>query len=292
MNKNDRIKMLRILCGYSQGILAELIDVKQPSLASYEKGSYGITEKTLLKLATHLRVDPAYLTFGYPALSGKVWELSKEGKSLFYNLEDLLPQFIDENKFNDFKMLNFIDGDAFLLKSEDNRYCLLFSPIGNITKQIAHTISKVKGGNIHGLLSKSQRSIHGNKKYMTVNLFIRQFDASLFETDGINNDYFMWPPGFFSDVRLPQNIKAVLTFVIDKVLPETILQAINIGRCANTNILQQDKMELYIKSMTTYLSELIETKVAESLSNNSLYEFDAKNEVRIAMEKSYKEFIS
>ena len=291
MDKNYRIKMLRILCGYSQGVLAELINVKQPSLASYEKGSYGITEKTLLKLATHLRVDPAYLTFGYPALSGKVWELSKEGKGLLYNIKDLLPNFLDENKFNEFILLNLIDGDAILLKSEDNRYCILFSTNGDIMTQIIFAIAKIMGDSI-GKMSRESVLSKYFKKHIIVKLFIRDFDASLFEIDGINNDYFMWPPGFFSDVRLPQNIKAVLTFVIDKVLPETILQAINIGRCANSNILQQDKIELCIKSMTTYLSELIETKVAECLSNNSLYEFDAKNEVRIAMEKSYKEFIS
>lgn len=287
MKRNNRIKILRILNGYSQGHLAQQIGVKQPSLAAYERDTYGVPEKILLELAASLRVDPAYLAYGYPALKGKVWELAKEGKGLQTDIKVLLPEFIIENKISMILTRQCIDVFVFLLISDDERYSILFSPSKEITVAVMYALHGADSLSGSDFLDMQMRSC------VYVDVLMRNFDATCFCIKDLNNDYFSWPPGFFSNTRLPSDIKSILSFVIDQAMPAVIREATNrgieLGKSVNN---PNENLDLFINCLTPRLKQLIESKVEENFANDILYLFDADDEIARIFEQTTADFHS
>lgn len=106
MDKSGRLKILRILNGYTQDGLATLIDVPRSALSIWESGKkYGPAEESVPKLGNALNVTPGYLTFGYPQISNAVWIPQVPGrphhlKALHTEISSLFPLFLAENNFN------------------------------------------------------------------------------------------------------------------------------------------------------------------------------------------------
>jgi len=216
MEKHDRIKLMRILNGHTQASLAISAQIKQASVASYERGKYGCPELVLKSLAIHLNTDPAYLAFGYPALEAKVWEPSKEAKGIVADIKSLMPSFILENKFSDIKIINYLDGDVILFTSQDNRRCLLFCTMKDIATHISMHISTQLLLDINS--DKSLGRISTGK-------LLREFDIKDLEIEGLSKDYFSWPPDFGSKRHSP-DLQRILSFILDEALPDIIHEAI------------------------------------------------------------------
>ena len=210
MEKHNRLKTLRILNKMSQQALAMKTELKQASVANYERGTYGIPEGSINKLSHVLNVDRAYLTYGYPALSGKVWQPPAEGKGLHKDLAELLPQFLAENGFNTFAIRRYLNGYIFLLEADDGRKCLMLASDQN-WKTIEDAVYAKKSMQTDELFG------HDFKADEVVHTLISDFKPSHFGLD-LPADYFEW-----TDVHeastFGQDVNVTMDLLFDVVLP-------------------------------------------------------------------------
>ena len=204
MTKQERMKLLRILRGYTQAGLATAAGLNQSAVASYERGTYKIPEMVVTTLAPLLGVDPAYLTFGYPVLSGKVWEPPREGKGLAADLAILMPPFCEENHFLHSDQLRYLDGNVILLTGADRRHCLLFLTTSTITDAVLPVLPNLK--------------IVGSTNTSPPTLLLRQFSIADFGQEKLATNDFQWPENFAED-RWPIEVKRVFAQLIDEALP-------------------------------------------------------------------------
>jgi len=133
MEKRDRLKILRLLNGCTQDILANRLGVPRTSIAMWEKGRYGFSSEVTVKLASTLGVQTDYLILGTPAIANAVWIPIPPSRpdylrSMQEDLTALLPQFLTENKFNASYSDSLADGSRFFLLGQDYYFgCLLIA---------------------------------------------------------------------------------------------------------------------------------------------------------------------
>jgi hypothetical protein len=175
--------------------------LNQSAVASYERGTYKIPEMVVTTLSPLLGVDPAYLTFGYPALTGKIWEPPREGKGLITDLATLLPAFWEENRFTTSDRRRFLDGDVVLLSADDGRHCLLFL---TSTVLVEAVVPMLPGGHATG--SDDCRP--------SPTLLLRQFSVLDFGVDDLTKEDFQWPDNF-GESRWPIEVQRVFTLCIE-----------------------------------------------------------------------------
>jgi len=126
MDKSARLKILRILCGYTQDSLAAEIGVPRSALSIWESGKkYGPAEESVPKLAKAMRVSPGYLLFGEPMISECVWrpvvpKRKNHIQSMVHDLIELLPGFLEENGMGGFVSLGELS---------DGGWAILFMPV-------------------------------------------------------------------------------------------------------------------------------------------------------------------
>ncbi|MDA8417139.1 MAG: helix-turn-helix transcriptional regulator [Betaproteobacteria bacterium] len=269
MDKHERLKILRILNRYTQEGLAGKVDIKQASIASYERGAYGIPEAATVKLAEHLLVDPAYLSYGYPLLSGRVWEPPKEAKGLLSDLAALLPSLIEENKFTKFVKTTYVDGEIVLMSADDGRKCLLLTSSPATSAAVLAAIVGLKGG-------VTQEAMEKVRIGDTASKFLCDFDISDFGIEGLRQDYFHWPDGFAAARLAPDTLKA-LSFVLDEAVPYLLEQALVWSREA------QDE-ELFVEKSVHGIKRAIETAVARLVAQEGQ---DAVVYLRDEIDKAY-----
>lgn len=133
MEKRDRLKILRLLNGCTQDILANRLGVPRTSIAMWEKGRYGFSSEVTVKLASTLGVQTDYLILGTPIIANAVWIPIPPSRpdylrSMQEDLIALLPQFLTENKFNASYSDSLADGSRFFLLGQDYYFgCLLIA---------------------------------------------------------------------------------------------------------------------------------------------------------------------
>lgn len=120
MEKHNRIKILRLLNGMTQGLLAYDSKSNRASIVQYEKGVTTPPEAVLKKLAEALCVSPSYLAFGYPHIQDQAWFPIAPGrkqhlKAFLNDIDLLLPDFLIENNYTFFVFCQLQDGGVFLL---------------------------------------------------------------------------------------------------------------------------------------------------------------------------------
>lgn len=145
MKINERLKILRVLSGQSQQMLADVVGAKQASIASYESGSYSARPNLVEKLAEALLTDPAYLAYGYPAISGNVW-FPVGSKGATGAIEKLLPLLLEENSIKHFVSSVYTDGISVLFSAADGRKFLLFSRDASISNNVRSALTGYPGG--------------------------------------------------------------------------------------------------------------------------------------------------
>jgi transcriptional regulator with XRE-family HTH domain len=254
MDKHERLKILRILSGHTQASLARVTGTRQPSIASYERGTYRTPEAVELALSKRLLVDPAYLTYGYPALNGKVWEPANDGKGIFSDLESLLPKFIQENKFSHYIYGEYVDGKVAILSSTDGRRCLLFFVSNSAYEAISNAF----------IIASISPEKHPATIVM-VDKRIEQFDISDFDISGITNDFFTWPNSFLIPSSDKVMVRKILHFILDETIPFWLEKAIRSSFELSSN--DSDSYELILKSSNS-IKTTIEGAVAQLIAKD------------------------
>lgn len=133
MEKRDRLKILRLLNGCTQDILANRLGVPRTSIAMWEKGRYGFSSEVTVKLASALGVQTDYLILGTPTIASAVWIPVPPSRpdylrSMQEDFTALLPQFLAENMYNASYSDSLADGGRFFLLGRDYYFgCLLIA---------------------------------------------------------------------------------------------------------------------------------------------------------------------
>lgn len=189
MEKRDRLKILRLLNGCTQDILANRLGVPRTSIAMWEKGRYGFSSEVTVKLASTLGVQTDYLILGTPAIANAVWIPVPPSRpdylrSMQEDLTVLLPQFLTENKYNASYSDSLADGGRFFLLGQDYYFgCLLIADV-----KIVDTINKML------------KQLIGEGSFTELDHKLDKLDGSVFEF--IQTHWL--PPG-----RLPQDFKQI-----------------------------------------------------------------------------------
>ncbi|QIM62335.1 transcriptional regulator [Pasteurellaceae bacterium Orientalotternb1] len=93
----QRIQQKRREKGYSAERLSEYVDISQPQLSRYERGTNKINVAHLVAIATFLKTPISY--FFADCMEGAEWnndELDRHWQELSYSQKSLLVEFINE----------------------------------------------------------------------------------------------------------------------------------------------------------------------------------------------------
>lgn len=122
MKKNDRLKMVRLLKGFTQSEVAAYAGISSASLGAIERGRYYLSAESNKVVAELLRVSPDYLSFGDPSIDflPQVWipqppTRAQHLDAMKKDIESLFPEFLSENKFDVIQAANLEDGFLLLL---------------------------------------------------------------------------------------------------------------------------------------------------------------------------------
>ena len=124
MEKHQRLKLLRILCGFTQKELSGKSGIPQGSLAVMKGGRYGIAGESGVGIADVIGVPFDYLHSGKVPVDHKnhqAWILSLPSRSqhqqaIANDIVNLLPSFLVENGFDFVRSCELYDGSkAFLI---------------------------------------------------------------------------------------------------------------------------------------------------------------------------------
>lgn len=161
MKTGERLKVLRLLSGFTQAKLADITGVNRVSLVHWERGDYNPSTYSAKSLAAVLSCRPDYILCGSPLIDGAVWGpcLPKNIKYLDAYSEDmkrLLPCFIEENGLENSLEITLSDsGSIFLLGKSDGNAHLLMVPaglrdiVGLATQHLGVTVSLNMKGSVH-----------------------------------------------------------------------------------------------------------------------------------------------
>jgi transcriptional regulator with XRE-family HTH domain len=120
MERNQRLKILRILNGFTQEELAKECGVPRGSLSIWERGDHAPSHGAVPRLANSLGCDPGYLMYGSPSLRvPAVWvpsvPLARHLPTFKNDITSLFPPFLKENGIDVVEYLYRNGGVLFLL---------------------------------------------------------------------------------------------------------------------------------------------------------------------------------
>ena len=198
MEKRDRLKILRLLNGYTQDILANRLGVPRTAIAMWEKGRYGFSSEVTVKLASALGVQTDYLILGTPPIANAVWIPVPPSRpdylrTMQRDIAGLLPQFLAENNFNVSYSDSLADGGRFFLLGRDYYFGCLLIADARLADSINNSMRQIIGEDV-----------------------ITELDHKLDKLEGSEFDFIQkhWlPPG-----RLPQDFKHIDTVKICQML--------------------------------------------------------------------------
>lgn len=173
MDKSYRLKIVRMLAGYTQDDLATKLGAPRSAFSIWENpNKYGPAEDSVPALADFLGVTSGYLTYGDPMVKPVAWiprlpPRKHHLKSFVDDLGSHLPGFLGENKFIATIIAELRDGLAILLGRESTdskrRYaynCLILADSKLASSfRTALKVAEVKGCKDDDILSMVDRTI-------------------------------------------------------------------------------------------------------------------------------------
>ncbi len=136
MKPGERIKVLRMLSGFTQEKLAELAGINRASLVSWERGDYNPSAPAVESLGKVLLCPPGYFLFGTPSPLSGFWEpnqpkVSKYVNTYLQDLELLFPPFCAENHITFCAYYSADNGRLLFLGKPDSplKYALFLKPL-------------------------------------------------------------------------------------------------------------------------------------------------------------------
>lgn len=121
MDRGNRLKILRMLCGHSQDALAKKLGLSQGNVATWErKGMFPRDHEIAKRLAESLQAPVGYLAFGDPLVNCAVWEPQspqspRHLKSYVSEIKSLFPVFCAENQIEICAYCSAENGKIFIL---------------------------------------------------------------------------------------------------------------------------------------------------------------------------------
>lgn len=130
MRPGLRIKILRILHGYTQESLSLRTGINRASLSSWENGSYEPSAKAADIISHHFLCSPGYILFGSPGIEYGVWEpiLPKAKRYITKYKKDvsfLFSKFCEENEITDYLLYRSENGGLVFLKKANKPFSYL-----------------------------------------------------------------------------------------------------------------------------------------------------------------------
>ena len=111
MDTAGRIKILRLLNGYTQEAIAALIGISRPSIVVWESGKHPPSPEYVIRLAGLIGVEPGYISYGSPLVSCSAWIPAPPDRaqnlSLYLrDITSLFPELLDENRLDTARFAN------------------------------------------------------------------------------------------------------------------------------------------------------------------------------------------
>jgi transcriptional regulator with XRE-family HTH domain len=131
MDTAGRIKILRLLNGYTQEAIAALLGISRPSIVVWESGKHPPSPEYVIRLAELVGVEPGYISYGSPHVSCGVWipappDRAQNLSPYLRDIASLFPDLLDENGLDTARFSKLGDGSTmFLLGRERELSCLM-----------------------------------------------------------------------------------------------------------------------------------------------------------------------
>ncbi|MRS02531.1 XRE family transcriptional regulator [bacterium] len=131
MERGDRLRILRLLCGYSQSDLALKLQLSQGNVATWErKDMFPRDPEIARKLAVALEAPVGYLAFGDPLINVTVWfpqipQNPRHRQACISVIDNLFPQFCEENHLNCAIKFDLNDGCVVFFGQDGDYRCML-----------------------------------------------------------------------------------------------------------------------------------------------------------------------
>lgn len=148
MERHARLKILRILHGFTQTEFAQMANIPAQSISAMETGKYAPAGETGMLVAMALRVPYDYLYVGAPSVDYAapcLWKpappvRSQHLQAMSNEVEILFPLFLIENEFDTMVSARLSGGDfAFLIgrRPKDNRLKVKVSCLLLVSERLA-----------------------------------------------------------------------------------------------------------------------------------------------------------
>lgn len=152
MDTASRIKIIRILNGYTQEAIAALLGAPRPSIVVWESGKHPPAQLYVMKLADLVGVEPGYILFGRPPVSYSAWIPSPPGRPqnlspYLRDISSMFPLFLDENELNSVRYCRLGDGGTMYLLGRNNFFSnllLVREPLVGCFGKILETTESVE----------------------------------------------------------------------------------------------------------------------------------------------------
>jgi DNA-binding XRE family transcriptional regulator len=178
MERHARLKMLRILHGFTRTEFAQLANIPVQSISAMETGKYAPTGETGMLVAMALRVPYDYLYVGTPSVDYAapcLWKPAPPVRSLHLQamtneVKVLFPLFLIENEFDSMVSAQLSGGDfAFLIgrRPKDSRLKAKVSCLLLVSQHLASSFLfafETAGVSIN-VDNRSQETVDENTRY-------------------------------------------------------------------------------------------------------------------------------
>jgi transcriptional regulator with XRE-family HTH domain len=131
MDTAGRIKILRLLNGYTQEAIAALLGISRPSIVVWESGKHPPSPEFVIRLAKLVGVEPGYISYGSPLLSCCAWipappDRAQNLSPYLRDFSSLFPELLDENGLDAARFSKLGDGSTMFLLGRQREYsCLM-----------------------------------------------------------------------------------------------------------------------------------------------------------------------
>lgn len=131
METANRIKILRMLNGFTQEAVAAILGVPRPSIVVWEAAKHPPAQQYVVRFAELVGVEPGYLLFGRPhQVSSAVWIPASPGRPQNYapylrDVSLLFPSILKENELDKVRFSRLGDGGTMYLLGRKSRFSIL-----------------------------------------------------------------------------------------------------------------------------------------------------------------------
>ena len=144
MERNERLKILRILNGLTQDGLAEKSGLPRGSISIWEKGTNAPSHQAAPVLAAALNVPVGYLMYGTPSLNCGIWQPSvpapRHLPMFSRELQKSFSLFCKENGITRCANYVGVDGNLYFLGKEGRPFGFLLLVKNEIREQLIEAI--------------------------------------------------------------------------------------------------------------------------------------------------------